>query len=214
MMLLIVSSVLFLAQATGSGASGSSSAAEPGKSFAQGVRTESSVQKSQPASPGSGGALADRVVVRGWQIVSLTAIKRNSITDIFPAYQNQKPVGNQSESKAPRKGKFVVILVQSQSATQLPLNEPLWVGRPDVTLVDDVGLEYPALGRLIQQGGDYVETGMITGRNRVRGPRFTDTSLVYFDVPPNVQNFWLRFPGATALLAVGQATNLPAITTD
>ena len=154
------------------------------------------------------------VVVRGWQVMSLTAIKRNAVTEISPEYQNKRSVGNQSAAVNPVKGQFVVILVKSQASPGLTLQQPLWVGRPDVTLVDDVGLEYPAQGRLIQQNGDYVLPGMIVGRNRLRGPRNTDTSIIYFDVPTSAQNYWLRFSAGGPLLPVGQAANLPAVVID
>ena len=174
-----------------------------------------------PKAAGSGGSASSKpktgdpiVVVRGWQVMSLTAIKRSAVTEIFPEYQNKKPAGNQSAAVNPVKGQFVVILVKSQAAPDLSLNQPLWVGKPDVTLVDDVGLEYPAQGRLVQQNGDYVQPGMIVGRNRLRGPRGTDTSIIYFDVPTSSQNYWLRFSEGGPLLPVGQSTTLPAVVTD
>ncbi len=108
----------------------------------------------------------------------------------------------------------MVILVQSQSATLQSLNQPLWVGVPDVTLVDDLGFEYPALGRLVQVNGDYVTVGMLTGRNRHKGPRTTDTSLVYFDVPANAHSFWLKFSEGGPLIAVNQTGNLPVVSED
>ena len=193
------------------------------------LHAQSGVISTTPSAPGKIGStvtgaigtekavVPDKVVVRGWQIQAVSAIRQGVLSDVFPEYDQKRPIGNRTNALAPAKGSFLVILVQCQSATGQSLNQPLWAGKPDVVLVDEVGLEYPALGKLTQQGGQLLTQGMVTGPNRRnrRLPVGNHTSaLVYFDVPSTTRAFSLRFGEAGPSIPVTQVQNLPGLATE
>lgn len=170
-----------------------------------------------PAPPVQSRALANPLFVRGWQITAVSAINRGQVKELFPEYRDQKFRGTVTNSLPPAKGSFLVVLVQCQSATGQPLNQPLWAGRPDVILVDEQGFEYAPEGKLIQQGVDYVVPGMIA-RSHGKGPRrpasANENALVYFDVPKTSQAFWLRFASDPGLVPVNRRAVLPDLPID
>jgi hypothetical protein len=154
------------------------------------------------------------VIVRGWQIISASAVKHAKIGDVVPNYNGNKANGNVTNNLLPTKGTFIILLVQCQSASGTDLQQPLWGGKPDVVLVDDNGFEYPALGKLVPQGGDYVAEGMVVRlnpRNSKHAPAAISNMLAYFDVPASSQAFWLRFAGAQQLVPVDLPKNLPSV---
>ncbi|MHC1766870.1 MAG: hypothetical protein AB9869_21635 [Verrucomicrobiia bacterium] len=113
---------------------------------------------------------------------------------------------------AAKKGGFVVVQVQCKWATLQPPNEPLWVGKPDVVLVDDEGTEYPAVDALIRRGGEYITVGMVSNpaRRDARTERLRSYRLLaYFDVPNSPRNLSLRFPNGGPEIPVEQLGNLP-----
>jgi hypothetical protein len=160
-----------------------------------------------PADPG----LAQRVV-RGWEIQSARAIRRPNISQLTPGYQGRRPSAEERRSVAAKRGGYVIVEVQCKWATLQPPNEPLWVGKPKVALVDEQGQEYPAVDALTRRAGEYVTVGMIT--NPARRDTRTQRSrsyrlLAYFDVPSTVRTFSLRFPDGGPVIPVEQLGNLP-----
>lgn len=156
-------------------------------------------------------SLASRVV-RGWEIESVRAIKRPNLVQLTPGYVGRRPSAEQKRSVAASKGGFVVVQVQCKWATLQPPNEPLWVGKPDVVLVDDEGREYPAVDALIRRGGEYITVGMVSNpaRRDARTQRLKSYRLLaYFDVPNSVRNLSIRFPNGGPEIPVEQLGNLP-----
>lgn len=156
-------------------------------------------------------SLASRVV-RGWEIESVRAIKRPNVVQLTPGYVGRRPSAEQKRSVAANKGGFVVVQVQCKWATLQPPNEPLWVGKPDVVLVDDEGREYPAVNALIRRGGEYITVGMVSNpaRREARTQRLKSYRLLaYFDVPNSPGNLSLRFPNGGPEIPVEQLGNLP-----
>ncbi len=179
------------------------------------------INPSSPAAPrGASGAVreasADSTraarVIRGWEIESVRAIKRPTIVQVTPEYEGRRPSAERKRAVAARKGGFFIIQVQCKWATLQPPNEPLWVGRPEVVLVDDEGREYPAVDALTRRGGEYVTAGMVSpsARRDARTERSRSYRLLaYFDLPNNPRNLSLRFPGGGPEIPVEQLGNLP-----
>lgn len=156
-------------------------------------------------------SLASRVV-RGWEIESIRAIKRPNIVQLTPGYEGRRPSPDEKRSVAAKRGSFVLVQVQCKWATLQPPNEPLWVGKPDVVLVDDEGREYPAVDALIRRGGEYITVGMASNpaRRDARTERLKSYRLLaYFDVPNSTRNLSLRFPNGGPEIPVEQLGNLP-----
>lgn len=155
--------------------------------------------------------LAQRVV-RGWEIQSVRAIRRPNIVQLAPGYQGRRPSGEEKRSVAARRGGFVIVEVQCRWATLQPPNEPLWIGKPKVVLVDEQGQEYAAVDALTRRAGEYVTVGMISnpGRRETRTQRSRSYRLLaYFDVPSSVRTLSLRFPDGGPVIPVEQLGSLP-----
>ena len=163
--------------------------------------------KSAPAS--------SRVLVRGWEVQSALAIKRATISRSLPEYRQRKRVGSLTTEEAAKKGEFLVVLVQSRWATPQAPNDVLWTGKPDVTLVNDLGAEYPAVDILGWQAGSYVGRGMGSKARRGQAKQTvarTSQALMYFDVPNSSgRTFSLRFAGVGASLPVTRVLDLPQL---
>lgn len=156
-------------------------------------------------------------VVRGWEIESVVAVKRPILTQLAPGYQGRRPAADEKQTIEARRGGFLIVQVQCKWASLQPPNEPLWVGRPDVVLVDDQGQEYPAVDALTRRGGEFVTVGMVA--NPARRVLKTERSrsyrlLAYFDVPNSARSFRLRFPDDGPVIPVQQLGNLPGTLVD
>jgi hypothetical protein len=154
---------------------------------------------------------AARIVVRGWEIQSVTAIRRPAVTNLLSRPQNGRTNGARAESVGAKRGDFLIVEVQCAWGTLDPLHDPLWVGRPDVTLIDDRGTEYPVYSTLTRESGEYVLHGMFSARRpKARGelaPQSTGI-LLCFDVPRDARSFWLRFSHGGPHLEVMEQNDL------
>ena len=165
-----------------------------------------------PASVPSQNGAASRVIIRGWEVQSVSGVTLPALTELDPEYSQGHRAGNARKAAQPSKGKFLVVAVKCGWATGQPPNEPLWVGKPDLTLVDDIGFEYPAVDAVAKNGTDYVPTGLVVSakherRGSVQGR--TSVNLVYFDVPTTSAAYWVRFNEAGPSIAVVSVLGLP-----
>jgi hypothetical protein len=169
-----------------------------------------------PAERGANSSIG--LVVRGWEIQSVLAIRQPAVADIIPAYDAQKrPTGNLTASLRTARGGFLIVQVQCTWGTLDPPHVGPWVGRPDVTLVDETGTEYPVLDTLSRQAGQLITHGMLSAhRHKVPGAVADQTIrvLLYFDVPASSKSFWLRFPRSGSSLVVTQVAELPDSNSD
>lgn len=174
-------------------------------------KTEGSKTSVAKAAPGK----AARVILRGWEVQNASAIKRATLARLLPDYRQRKLVGNVRTDLRPKNGgEYLVVLVQSKWATSQMPNEPLFVGKPDVTLVDENGAEYPAVDSLSPQGGDFVTRGMSGGVRRGEARQRVgrnNQALIYFEVPASSRTFALRFGKSEASLPVNRVVTLPQL---
>ena len=152
------------------------------------------------------------VVVRGWEIQSILAIKRPSVSELLPVYQQRRRVADEQRVLGSKKGGFLIVQVQCAWATLQPPSEPLWIGRPDVTLVAGDGQEYPAIDALARRAAAYIAPGMLVNparEDRRTFPPKRSRLLVYFDVPAGARSFSLRFHDGGPVVPVQQLIDLP-----
>lgn len=163
-------------------------------------------------------AEAATVTARGWLIESVRAIKRSIVTEVFPDFQGGKRGQDRKATRQATKGQFIIIEVRSRWATTEAPDAQLWTGKPDATLVDGNGVEYPAEHWLVRKGGDYITPTMtIPANSKGKGDTVPRTSrmLVYFDVPANLPApVSIRVAANAPLLTVIEGTDLPEADSD
>jgi hypothetical protein len=155
-----------------------------------------------------------RVVLRGWEIESVRAIKRPLLTQVFPDYQGGQRRGDRQLDLAAKKGAFLVVEVRVKWATDQPPTEPLWEGKPDAVLVDQQGVESPVEDVVIRKGNVFYVAGMVTGRGpseeRPR-PRKQSRILLSFDVDALSGSFWFQPSPNGPRLQVDNVPDLPEV---
>lgn len=158
------------------------------------------------------------VTARGWLIESVRAIKRPVVSEVYPDFQNGKRGTDRKVTRQAVKGQFIIIEVRSRWATTEAPDTQLWAGKPDATLVDANGVEYPAEHWLVRKGGDYITPTMtIAANSKGKGNEVPRTSrmLVYFDVPSNLPApVSIRVAANARLLTVIDGTDLPEADSD
>jgi hypothetical protein len=157
------------------------------------LMTNHGLADSPSSSAGNGKNQPNRLFVHGWEIQAISATRRASVAEILPQFDNGRPTGNE-RTTTQAKGEFLIVQFQYSWTSSGEPTDPLWAGKPNIKLVDSKGNEYPAIGMLTRQKGDYITVGMATltsSKKHQVSSKKPQRALVYFDVPNGARDLSL-----------------------
>ena len=150
--------------------------------------------------------LSPAFVSNGWEILSVSAVRRPTITSVSTEYVESKPVATHESPEKPTKGVFVIVEVRYKCAGSESPKQDMWLGRGHSVLVDEKDKMFAAGGVLKLQGDDYRLLGGAEGVSTERAnPSREYDCLVYFDVPTRSRNFRLALGKQGPLAKVSEA---------